>query len=42
MRTWLVVIRLLLLSFSCLQQCAVEFEIKAFSAESQDAKVRKR
>uniref|UniRef100_A0A3B3YQC2 S-arrestin n=1 Tax=Poecilia mexicana TaxID=48701 RepID=A0A3B3YQC2_9TELE len=25
-----------------LQQCAVEFEIKAFSAESQDAKVRKR
>uniref|UniRef100_A0A3B3VCS7 S-antigen; retina and pineal gland (arrestin) a n=1 Tax=Poecilia latipinna TaxID=48699 RepID=A0A3B3VCS7_9TELE len=23
-------------------QCAVEFEIKAFSAESQDAKVRKR
>lgn len=27
---------------SSLQQCAVEFEIKAFSAESQDAKVRKR
>lgn len=25
-----------------LQQCAVEFEIKAYSAESQDAKVRKR
>uniref|UniRef100_A0A667Z7B2 S-arrestin n=1 Tax=Myripristis murdjan TaxID=586833 RepID=A0A667Z7B2_9TELE len=24
------------------KQCAVEFEIKAFSAESQDAKVRKR
>uniref|UniRef100_A0A3Q2XXI5 S-arrestin n=1 Tax=Hippocampus comes TaxID=109280 RepID=A0A3Q2XXI5_HIPCM len=24
------------------QQCAVEFEVKAFSAESQDAKIRKR
>lgn len=33
---------LLLLWLLSLQQCAVEFEIKAFSAESQDSKVRKR
>lgn len=31
-----------LFSLLLLQQCAVEFEIQAFSAESQDAKIRKR
>lgn len=38
----LLLLLLLLLCFVSLQQCAVEFEIKAFSAESQDTKVRKR